>query len=260
MNVKMFIRAKDLRDNPQASLLVFRTLRTGFPTMDVSVTLEDSGEYNGTPLAEMIDRYANGVRVVQHVTPRCREHWEWAADEVENSDAPFILCDTDMVFLGDVENHLYAIRDQNARLAGEFIPTHRVPESNYVTMERLHTALMLIDPAYWQLFAQSREDELPRTASQSALQWLFYPALYKHQRQTLLYDTSAWAYHYAPSVPFHENLLDRFEHLGGATYKSVTPGFAADAEFFDAVYEDPSIARGLRSKQRNYRWRNGVNL
>jgi hypothetical protein len=232
-----------------AATLVFGTIRTGFPTAAITVQGNGLRPEFCTELAtccrQVNARFESGMAVTQLD--------RWLARLLSVAHEPFWICDTDMVFFGSMEN---LDLPGAPCMAGEYQPTFIEEYTRTIHMERLHTALLWINPVLLRDRLRMAESWFPSPPGfevqrvQASLSYIHTPG------GVLFYDTAAGLYHTAGGYRLSDDVLDRFEHLQCATYVDLigpqlkdAPGLAA---MHQRVYANPQAARGLRAVQREY--------
>ena len=120
--------------------MVFETLRVGFPTAEVTVYWKGLDK---SPEWKAVGDACQKAEVQHFLSIPEVSHADWIARVVEESQGPFYLCDTDMVFWKSFEGFSFG----EAPLAGRFIPQFFDKFTQCATRPRLHTALLYIDPA-----------------------------------------------------------------------------------------------------------------
>lgn len=244
--VHILATVRDLALLP-AALLVFKTLRTGFPTATVNVW------GNALPaLAEAeLARAASAVGAkFLNVVPT--SHDAWIELLTMKANEPLWICDTDLVFLGNCE---FEFRPDVA-LAGRHEPEFREEWTQTTHVERLHTALMYLNPVEARSAMRAWIGRFPEPWRNTAQYPFFRQTFVGHGREVLFYDSTAGLYHACGHQrrPFSDAQNARFEHLHCATYvdKVDAPGLAGLAGMHAAVYADPARARGLQAEQAKY--------
>jgi hypothetical protein len=230
----------------KSSLLVFKTIRTGFPKNSIFV-------YGNGLEPEMCDLFEDAARSVGATfTPiRPTTHGIWIEELVLNSPGPFWICDGDIVFFEKVSNWFneFAL----ASFAGRFEPTFQDPWSGTEHIERLHPSLMWFNP--WKLRAVilrwAQRHEFFQHVEYNLFRWHFVPRI---GQCNLFYDTCAGLWHALGDKSgraFTDDQNACFEHLINGTYLNQAGAAYGESKqaLHDAVFETPSIARGLQFAQ-----------
>lgn len=225
-----------------ATLLVFRTLRVGFPTAEVYVW------GNNLPLeAEQAVR-----RSGERFTPLgATSHDAWIERLLDNSHSPFWICDTDIVFWSSVETF-----PGDSLLAGRYEPAFREPWSKTQKVDRLHTSLLWFNTlplrqAIREWIARWHPKGFPFVPESELIRQQFIPQ--GAGKPPLFYDSCAGLYQALGGQAFTEEQNAAFEHLHCGVYSdrisSALPGLPA---VHQAVWADTNAARGLLAQQANF--------
>jgi hypothetical protein len=263
-------------DRLEAALLVFRSLRTGFPTAEVIVWGNGLADAALTAV-----RHAAGQTGCAFQNLPATFHSHWIESLIQRSPSPFWLCDTDIVFWEAVEHWFdVAASRQSADVpaltsgatgtptfAGRLEPEFVEPWMDTLHVERLHTCLMYVDPVSVRCAMRAWMARIPdpfrNVAEFPFIRLTFIPRL---GDRPLCYDALAGLYQASPGTPFTDAQHECFDHLACATYArevaAVTPELSALPAVHRAVYADPSAARGLFQQQRDWyaQNRNGETL
>jgi len=230
-----------------AALLVFRTLRLGFPTAPVFVW----GNGLAAAVVPTIGRAAAAVGAAfRNLEPTC--HDAWIEQLVLQQAHPYWICDTDLVFLGAVENWF---DDSAALFAGRWEPAWREPWSGTNTVERLHTCLQWHCPAALRAamlkWNRQRVPEVFHTAQVPFIRQQFVPG----RNGTTLWDSTAGLWQAGFGTKFTEKQNAQFEHLHAATYADEVGKCATLKDLpavHRAIYANPELAAGIRAQQNEF--------
>lgn len=230
-----------------AALLVFKTLRTGFPTWNIRVW--GNGLAGGSNAAVMQATHAVGG---QYIHIQSVSHDEWIERLIQTESHPFAICDTDMVFWEELESVL----PTPELISGRFEPGFDEPLTGCWHVERLHTCLMLLNP---QAIRAATRDwmarHVPSVFPNAETQFIRQHFVPRINATPLFYDSMAGLWQACKGGPFGEIQNARFEHLHCGTYADVMSGCDALKDlqaFHSAVYADTEMARGLRLKQQEW--------
>lgn len=232
-----------------AASLVFKTLRTGFPTAPVVV----HGNGLDRAAAAALFHEASSVGAEQFLPQIGMSHDQWVEDLVLNEPRPFWICDTDMVFFGPVENWFADM--PLVTFAGRFEPEFMEEWSGTRHMARLHTCLMYFNPALLRPAMRGWMGCVPslfNRAQANLIRQTFVPL---RAAGTLFFDTCAGLYHAIGSRPFTDAENLNFEHLHCGTYADLISGHLSLENLegaHQAIYADPTKARGLQQEQAKY--------
>lgn len=219
--------------------LVFKTIRTGFPTAQIIVHI-NGRPHGGGPKESGIE-YRNSAPTIHH---------DWITCLIEAEPNPFWICDTDMIFWESVENWKF---DQP--LAGRRIPQWMDEFTNCITRPRLHTSLMYIDPAGVTDRLEKYKAQFPETPF-NPFPNLINPLCVPLKGKTYFYDTTAMLYNAIGGQPFTERQLNSFDHLNFGSISDIVLPRLKDGERMrilrDAITRDNSLAKGLWRIQEKY--------
>lgn len=227
--IKATIRRPELVEN---ALLVFRTLRTGFPDNPVTVLAGS-------------ERIAAAARQVDcHVVPDegGLRHDDWIAGLLEAGEEPFWICDPDVIFYG-------AIRlARLGPLTGPLEPEHWSPYTQAWHAPRLHTCLLRIDPAAVRERLAAWWDARPGTPWEPRHElvrqvWSPGPPL-------RFFDTLSRLWAAVGGAAFDEATLDAFSHLHAGSFTDLLAAAFPDMARAHAHFRShPEAARGLWRRQ-----------
>lgn len=235
-----------------AALLVFRTLRTGFPFAEVRVWGNDLDP--------------ESAAAVRRAARACAAHFEnrsysshdvWIESAVLNLDAPFWIVDTDVVFTGPMGDGGRC----GEEFAGRFEPEFIEPTTGMTHVERLHTAVMWIDPRKLRAGMRACMGQvLPPWRNSGLFPFVRQTFLGQRGGRGLFFDTMAGCWQSGMGRPFSELENSQFEHLHAATYvDQLNPELGRPlARVHQEIYARPERAQGLRQAQDEYYRERGV--
>jgi hypothetical protein len=238
--------SEDLIDG---TLLVFQTLRVGFPTAQVTIWLNG---LNPEP-ARKVTRAAEGC-MVQMIMPTA--HDRWISKLLARFPEPFWICDTDVIFHRSVEG----FADETTTMTGRYEPPFVEPWSKTHKVARLHTSLLWLHPmrireAVREWMTKWHPKGFPFLPEIELVRQTYVPQ--GPGKPPLFYDTCAGIYQAIGGTQFTSEQNAAFDHLHCATYVdrigSVIPGLA-DAH--NAVYQKPELVIGMRESQQEFYERN----
>jgi hypothetical protein len=230
----------------QAALLVFRTLRVGFPSATVCVW----GNALAPAAAAVLAQAAQAVGGA-FVNLPASSHDRWIEGLLARSTEPFWICDTDMIFWDKVEGW------RGKLFAGRYEPEFDEEWTRTRHVARLHTCLMWIDPVAVRSAMRTWMARYPLPWRNSAQ----FPFVAQHfipaGRTTLFYDSCAGLHQALGGTRFTDRQNAAFDHLHFATYADLIgphlKGIAGGIqERFEAIYRDPGLARGIQVEQAKY--------
>jgi len=243
-----------------ASTLVFKSLRTGFPTAEVTAFVNCAPDHEcGRVITEAM--LAAGVNAAGW-EPRTDNdpkkpttiHHRFIYELLLKESDPFWICDTDVIFWGQVEG-----KGSSAPMLGRYIPQFRDKFTNCVTRPRLHTSLLWFNTPvlkralsqYWQQFPETPFNPRPN---------LIYPAFYPFRVgakvTNYFHDTCSLLYQAVGGQSFSTAELDLYDHLNFATISDIVAPFYPELRFREshfAVFENTKLAKGAwRDQDRFY--------
>lgn len=230
-----------------AALLIFRTLRTGFPTAEIQVW------GNGLDLkaADLVGAVAQraGARFSNQ---SATVHDAWIENLIYGSLEPFWILDTDVVLWESVETFEWPA---DCFLAGRFEPEFDEESTGTRHVERLHTALMWFNPVRLRAAMRAWMSRIPapwgHVGEFTFVRQHFIPVRGERPR---FYDTAAGLWQAGLGTPFTEPQNDAFDHLHCATYIDlIGPRLSVPLrQAHEAIYADHTLARGMRHHQAKY--------
>lgn len=239
------VRKKELLP---AALLVFKTLRVGFPTARVVVYPNDL-VCDPECVQAIIDAARGaGCEVTGHENYMW-EHPEWIRHVITENTGWNVICDTDMVFHEKVEDWEF----QHTPMAGWYVPQFLCPYTKATTCSRIHTSLMWLN-CDWLQSVLKREPEI-----YMANQDLISPCTFWLGGKKFFHDTMGQLFHCegVSGLGFNSRKLDCYTHLFSGTLIDLVgkdiPGLAmAHAE----ALAHPEATRGVwRAQQAWYEGR-----
>jgi len=144
MTVKILATVRRM-DLLASTLLVFRTIRVGFPTWDIEVTPNLPGALHPEDHETAVRAIAEAAEAVgASVTGRDHtRHDHWLERRILMEYQPFVICDTDMVFHASLEDVGFL---PMVGIMGPYEPSHFNPVTRMRHAERLHTCLLFVHP------------------------------------------------------------------------------------------------------------------
>lgn len=253
------------------ALLVFKTLRVGFPHSPVTVYgngLRSDHAAAVQQAAASADAEFNWIRPTAHDV--------WLEHLIRSQDAPFWICDTDMVFRSPVPEP-----SPGVWLSGRFEPGFNEEWTRSWHVERLHTCLLYVNPVHIRALMRSwLHQHVPDIFSHAGCQFVRQhfvavnetvgrrstaatgassngggaPPPY-HQPTTHFYDTAAGLWHAFGGTPFDAEQDAAFEHLHCGSYSDLI-GRCESLKDLPAVHAavlaDGKLADGLKAAQQKY--------
>lgn len=232
-----------------AALLVFKTLRTGFPSSPAIVW----GNALDSDAARALQAAAEGVGA-RFINLPATSHDAWIESLVGKLNEPFWICDTDVVFVQRM-----AEPAAGTLFAGRYEPEFNEEFTETIHVARLHTAVMWIDPANLRCAIRTWQARIPepwRSSAQFALVRQHFIPVLSETHGPLFYDTMAGLWQAGMGEAFTEEQNAAFEHLHCSTYVDEVIKGAPSLQDLQSVhkmiYANPQLARGLRLEQDLY--------
>lgn len=230
----------------EGALLVFRSVRIGFPAANICV-------YGNGLLPKherIIAAKAQDVGATfQNLLPT--QHDLWINDLIARGTEPFWICDTDVVFWSAVDEF------HNGQVfAGRLEPAFHEEYTRCDHPARLHTSLMWIDPSAVRCAMRVWMCKLPELwRRQAQFPFILQHFIPRHHEAPLFYDTMAGLYQAGFGTPFTDEQNKAFEHLHCSSYADEVAERTSLKEMpamHQAIYRNPELARGLQVQQAAY--------
>jgi hypothetical protein len=222
--------------------LVFKTLRVGFPTADVTVHLNAlSDEQAKTISSDASDCLFECVDTIHH---------DWINSLIDNAEKPFWILDTDVVFYASMEDF-----QPKECLAGYRIPEFYDRFSGCITRSRLHTSLLYFDPEKIKEAMLRRHANYNRTEF-TPLANLINPLCFPLRGKMYFHDTCSMLYHAVGGESFSPIEKNRYFHFHYGTIgdrvidRLDNPAVMKDAR--KLVLSQPALGCGLWREQDEY--------
>lgn len=184
------------------TLLVFKTLRTGFPSARIEVY--DNGSH--PDVREQIRSASRAVDAVHHQGEgrHYTDHLRWLLLHRDWDSAPLVILDPDVIFWGGVETWNF----DDTLIAGRLIPAMR--RDALVALPRLHSSLLWVPDVHRLRREVARVERLSFGWDAGIAQRTTYVG-----GRGYFADTLAGLYNAMPDLcrPFSEDQLDAYDHL-----------------------------------------------
>lgn len=207
------------------TLMVFRTLRTGFPKSDITVYGNGLDPLTSACVADC----AKEVWAEYQPIP-IMAHGYWIELLVSGASEPFWICDTDIIFRQPVEH--WAERS-NELFAGRYEPDffERWTQSRHVA--RLHPSLMWFNPRALRAAIRAWPGKHPffNSVIKNLIQWSFVP----FDGKLIFYDTCAGLHHALGGLPFTAEQNECFSHRFAGTYSDLMGISEADLRTHESM-------------------------
>jgi len=205
-----------------ACTLCFDTLRTGFPTADITVYLNNHRVK--LSLADPLVRRVEKCGAAIAAYPSLIHHAAWIRQQVEQTQGPLVILDADTIFWKSCEDWTFPVP---TLLAGYYVPRMWNDFAKCISVPRLHTSLLCIpDPA--ALRRVIREAYLP--AFEAHAEYCpcdpFMPATRFVNGLPFFWDSCANLYGMLASrrpltYAFEPRNLECYDHLNSAAFYDV---------------------------------------
>lgn len=236
-------RNPDLWEN---STLVFKTLRTGFPNAEIVVYSNNLSQMQLMEVREL----CNGVHAkFQHIPQAIPFHaWMWQIfQQMLNSEIaePFWFVDTDIIFWDSMEKWKF-----DTTLAGRFVPKFGDSYTKCITMPRLHTSMLRMDPvklrAELDTLLQCVPNDTPHNPFVNPI-FPFWHISPEGPVEKIFYDVAAMLSYAVSLTHFTAKHLDCFSHLQCGTFSDLLEphGHEGMVARQKAMIANPESARGI---------------
>ena len=223
------------------TVLVFDTLRVGFPTAHVKVYLNN---LTGTAL-ESVEALCFG-NDCEHERVTTIHH-DWIAKLLTENQEPFWILDTDVIFFAKVEDFQF-----DAPLAGHRIPEFMDEFSGCITRSRLHTSLLRFDPEKIGYRLRAIRRIIPDTPF-TPFPTLVDPIIVPLRSRLYFYDTCSSLYHAVGGQKFEAEQKNCYWHAHFGTISDLVLPRLKNGEAMEKRREEiltkPHLGYGL--------WREG---
>lgn len=237
-----------------AALMAFKTLRVGFPTADVLVSLNPMTSECREAVRHEAARC--GCRLYEY--PSHIAHDAWLDKMLDLHAQPFWTVDTDVHWFQSVETWFTGPEAAATNFAGRYEPVFEEEYTRTTRVERLHPCM-----AWWN--PVRIRDEIRRWRSlhpcdpcipQLDLTLQRYVPM---GRKVWFYDTAAGLYHALGGTRFTAVQDEAFAHLGCGTYIDLIQPHLKDAPHLALAHElvhsgqmDVEILQDLHRRERAY--------
>lgn len=228
------------------TLLVFKTLRVGFPAASVSVCINPMDSESQSEVIKACDSVGANYQHIDLI------HHLWAESLVKNQTEPFWIVDTDMIFFNSMEDQKFDLP-----LAGYRIPEWRDSFSGCVTRARLHTSLLYVDPVKVMAKVYVYESKIANTEFTPKVN-LFHPLVVPLKKEKYFYDTCSMLYHAVGGESFTDQQKSRYFHFHWGTIPDVVIPRIPSHEAYvmtvnrGVILNNPELGRGRWREQEQY--------
>ena len=235
----------------KASLLVFQSIRIGFPTANIIVYVNGLQYNNCRPLIEAVFQGAKA----KHIYIGLHSHGQWIEWLLARESKPFWICDSDTVFFDKVEDWFAGSPEL---YAGRFEPQFWEAWTQTIHMARIHPSLVWFNPQPLRaaIRAWPGKHEFFSTVQFNPIQWFVVPEIGCDLR---FFDTLSGLYHAIGGRVFSEKENEAYGHLFCGTYiHLISEQHPNLREKHDAVLEKPELAKSLWKEQQQWYRENAV--
>lgn len=196
------------------TLLVFKSIRVGFPTANIHVFgngLDAGAQWHVENAAAAANAHFHQMKMMAHGA--------WIEALIRDEERQFWICDTDIVFHAPVE-HWFQNPLPNQLFAGRYEPDFNlVCLAQTVHVARLHPSLMWFNPRPLRAAIRAWPIKHPffNSVEKTLFQWTFVPT----NGSILFYDTCAGLYHALGGIPFNREQNEAFSHKFAGTYRTL---------------------------------------
>jgi hypothetical protein len=223
------------------SLLVFDTIRIGFPTARIRVYLNDISDPEIIKKCERFDPFVTHVNTIHH---------RWIQGLLNSETQPFVICDTDVIFYSEVERFEFY-----TAIAGYQIPEFSDEFTNTITRSRLHTSLMFINPSEFRRSVADYESGFPKTPFNPLASYVD-PLCLPLNGRGYFHDTMSMAYHAFGGTEFTQKQKSAYFHFHYGTLSDLVLPLLGNGEgtkgVRDAILANPAIGKDMWRVQDEY--------
>jgi len=218
-------------------LLVFKTLRVGFPTDQILIYGNNLDERIIPHLKKVMD---DGMDFI-NIPPIA--HGEWIEKLMVSEPGPFWICDTDIVFFDQVQDWKW-----DGLFAGRYEPGFFEPWTKTFHMSRLHPSLMWLNPVPLRTAIRSwpGKNAFFDTVESGLFRWHWVP---EFGQPLKFYDTCAGLHHAFKGVAFTDEQDQSFAHLMCGSYGHL---IKSHKNITMECYHNQELARPLLSHQKSW--------
>lgn len=250
-----------------ATLLVFKTLRVGFPTANITLWINwlpnvacEKALFEAAK--DQVDRIGAEPGMDWASRTPTTTHHKWIS-EMMGYDSAFWICDTDMIFWKSFEDWDFS----EFKIAGRYTPQFFCKFANAITRPRLHSSLLYINP-YSVREAVAKYGErfpphycTPRPTIEDLVFPRYIPVRAGRKLETIFHDTGSLLYQAIGGQHFTEEQLEAYSHLNSGTISDwVAKAYPEQRlrESHFAIFENPELARGCWRAQEQFYKDNAV--
>lgn len=224
--------------------MVFKSLRVGFPTAQVTVWINGGGTVSLPTISDAASS-ANANVIVDKET----EHHQWIVNLLNSESDPFWIMDSDLCLWENFEQFDFS----GITMAGRFVPQFHCSFAKAITRPRLHGCLMYLDPQKIkhavEVYGMQFPDcyALPRPTLQDLVFPRYIPMRLGLVVRNVFHDTLCLLYQAIGGKPFTDEQNLAFDHMQSGTLSDIVaphyPGGDIREHHF-SVMENPSLLKG----------------
>jgi hypothetical protein len=243
-------RNPDLFD---ATKFVFKTLRVGFPNSEIIVYDNALSQLHRSEIQELCRKNTCKFQHIPQAVSYGGLIWQiFSSILASDQDEPFWLCDTDIVFWDSMEQFEF-----ETAMAGRHIPKFFDTYTKCITMPRLHTSLLYIDPAKVRREMDMLLENFPRETPHNPMVNPVFPFFMpspEGKDEYFFYDLCAPMSYMLSQTRFTEKHLDCFDHANCGTFADLLEphGHEGMVARQKAMFANPETMRGLWKEQDKY--------
>lgn len=247
MNVKILVTCRK-EELLEGSILVFETLRRGFPTAKIEVFLNN---IELKSCKELIVKRARSCKCKIVDLEKTTIHHEWINDLLSKEVDPFYILDTDVIFWSNFERFNF----EEHPMAGRRIPEWNDEFTRARTRARLHTSLLYFNPEVMEENLTKYFEQFPSTPF-NPFPNLVNPVVIPYKGKAFFHDTCCLLYHAIGGFAFQDEHLETHDHMNFSTITDIVyPQLSMAKEMEEArqaIYRNPDKAKGLWRLQELY--------
>lgn len=236
------VRNKDLLPY---TLLVFKSINTGFPTAPIFVYGNDLDPNDEKAVKSACDLVGASFKNIEATI-----HHKWIEERIATKDQPFWICDTDMIFYSSVEDWNF-----NTALAGFLVPEFDDEFTGAITRSRLHTSLLYIDPLKVKEQVNAYESRFPSTPFNPKAN-LIHPLCLTLNGRGYFHDTCSLLYHAIGGTAFRPQQKDAYFHFNFGTLSDlVLPRLRNGKQIHvsrDIILKNQELGKGIWREQEEF--------
>lgn len=221
--------------------LVFKTLRVGFPTVQIDV-------FDNVNNSDVWNALALRTKQVDGRFITCREryhHGKWIQAILKRYDEPVVILDPDVILWENCENL------QFARLyAGYYTPMIWNEFAKCISAPRIHTSFMWFnDPQRLLRDIKNRYPEAHDSTGAYSPCNPFMPDVKFLNGRPMFWDTCANLYNMIPGTHFDDDVLLKYDHVPSSSFYDVMKDRVSTPKGFEWLHKtavtNPTMLRNM---------------